>query len=283
MLPLVRNFVVGTLKKFNIGIASYAKLQMLEDRDRAYYRSENDLPILMTLPERHTVQLLSDLRQSTSQLRQDLFVLSELDFKRGGYFVEFGATDGVDLSNTHLLEKSYGWSGILAEPARACHTALRANRCCHIETKCVWRESNSVLAFDETEEGEFSTIDTFRDSDLHKDRRVKRSTYRVETISLLDLLDKHHAPKMIDYLSIDTEGSEYEILSHFDFSKYQFRVITCEHNCTPQRAKIYALLASHGYIRKFEELSKYDDWYVRDTSQCNEIQTSPTCPRNPNG
>ncbi|GIT91759.1 hypothetical protein JANAI62_22160 [Jannaschia pagri] len=42
-------------------------------------------------------------------------------FKRGGYFVEFGATDGVTLSNTWLLEMSFGWSGILADP-RSCGT-----------------------------------------------------------------------------------------------------------------------------------------------------------------
>jgi FkbM family methyltransferase len=271
MPTLVQSLVSDTLKKFDIGVMSYSRLQLLEDHDRAYCRSENDIPILMTLPERHTVQLLNAMRESKSQLRQDLFVLSELEFKRGGYFVEFGATDGVDLSNSHLLEKSYGWSGIVAEPARTWHNALRANRSCYIESKCVWRDSNSELVFHEAKEGEFSTIDTFSESDLHKNRRLNRRTYRVETISLLDLLDKYNAPKVIDYLSIDTEGSEYEILSHFDFDKYRFRVITCEHNCTPQREKIHSLLASHGYRRKFEELSRYDDWYVLDATQ--EIET----------
>jgi hypothetical protein len=52
------------------------------------------------------------LRSSKAQLRQDIFVLNELNFKRDGYFVEFGATNGVDLSNTYLLEKGYNWKGI---------------------------------------------------------------------------------------------------------------------------------------------------------------------------
>jgi hypothetical protein len=67
---------------------------------------------------------------------------------------------------------------------------------------------------------------------------------------------------VIDYLSIDTEGSEYEILANFDFSKHRFRVITCEHNYTQERDKIHTLLTEKGYLRKFEDVSQFDDWYV---------------------
>jgi hypothetical protein len=57
----------------------------------------------------------------------------------------------------------------------------------------------------------------------------------------------------MDYLSIGTEGSEYEILSHFDFSRYQFRIITREHNYTPLRRDIFNLLSGNGYKRVFED------------------------------
>ena len=67
----------------------------------------------------------------------------------------------------------------------------------------------------------------------------------------------------IDYLSIDTEGSEYIILSNFDFTKYSFSVITCEHNFSPMREQIYSLLSKHGYISKYQNLSKFEDWYVK--------------------
>jgi FkbM family methyltransferase len=203
------------------------------------------------------------LSKSKSQLRQDLFVLSVLGHKRNGFFVEFGATNGVSLSNTYILEKDYGWTGILAEPAKCWHESLQNNRICHIELDCVWSDSKSRLTFNEVEYPELSTLDSFSDSDGYGETRKKGTTYDVNTISLTDLLKKYNAPSEIDYLSIDTEGSEFTILNNFNFANYSFKVITCEHNYTSNREKLYDLLTSHGYVRVHEELSKFDDWYIK--------------------
>ena len=86
--------------------------------------------------------------------------------------------------------------------------------------------------------------------------------YEVKTISLIDMLRKHHAPRHIDYLSIDTEGSEYEILKTFDFRAYTFSVITCEHNFTANRDKIRRLLCENGYVNVLTNISSFDDWFV---------------------
>ena len=80
-------------------------------------------------------------KESKAQLKQDVFALIENDFKRDGFFVEFGAANGVHLSNTYLLEKEFGWRGILAEPARMWHADLQRNRTCAIEMDCVWSKS----------------------------------------------------------------------------------------------------------------------------------------------
>jgi len=203
------------------------------------------------------------LARSKAQLKQDIFVLAELKFKRDGYFVEFGATNGVDLSNTYLLEKDLNWTGILAEPAWIWQDDLVKNRNCHISFDCVWSKSNELLSFNQVVgHAELSTINSFSDSDMHKQTREASDTYEVNTISLLDLLKKYNAPKEIDYLSIDTEGSEFDILNAFDFDQYKIKVITCEHNFTPMREEIYKLLTSKGYTRKYTEFSRFDDWYV---------------------
>ena len=229
--------------------------------------TQNLLPameFLLSIQSENTKDLLPFMEKSKSQNYQDLFVLSEIGLKKRGYFVEFGATNGIDISNTFLLENEFGWNGILAEPAKYWHETLRLNRpSAFIEELCVWTDSNSQLMFNETENTDLSTLDTFSNSDSHHEYRKIGKKYYVNTISLTDLLVKYSAPKYIDYLSIDTEGSEYDILRNFDFDKYTFGVITCEHNYTTARDKIHKLLISKGYIRKYEKISLWDDWYVK--------------------
>ena len=252
----MQSLIKKILKNFNIGITTYGNLLSL----REYSDNIEDI---LNLPADKLAYLGTYKTKSKSQLRQDLFALLENDFKRNGFFVEFGATNGIDLSNTYLLEKEFGWSGILAEPAKIWHHDLKLNRSCSIDTDCVWSKSNTLLEFNEVSVGELSTISRFNGNDWAKKERRSGLSYKVNTISLLDLLRKYHAPKLIDYLSIDTEGSEYEILSNFDFNEFQFNVITCEHNFTPMREKIYKLLVNNGYKRKYVGFSKWDDWYIK--------------------
>ena len=207
-------------------------------------------------------KFIKNLIYSKSQLKQDLFVLSQLEFKKNGFFVEFGATDGLDLSNTFILEKRFDWNGILVEPGLSWHKTLKKNRDVIIDKNCIWKESGKKLIFNETNKLEFSTIDEFTSSDSHKSTRKNGRKYEVKTISLEELLLKYNAPRIIDYLSIDTEGSEFSILENFNFNKFKFKIITIEHNYTKMREKIYRLLIQKGYVRKFEDLSRWDDWYI---------------------
>jgi len=202
---------------------------------------------------------------SRSQFKQDVFALMVNKFKEDGYFVEFGATNGFDISNTYILEKQFGWRGVLVEPAKMWQENLIKNRDCNIEFDCVWHTSGELLDFDMVKEGELSTLSIFSNSDEHAKARQEKITYVVNTISLIDLLKKYNAPKEIDYLSVDTEGSELDILSAFDFNEYRFNCITIEHNFTENREKLKFLLAQNGYKRVFKHLSKWDDWYIPES------------------
>jgi FkbM family methyltransferase len=200
---------------------------------------------------------------SHAQLFQDLLVIFFLKGKRDGFFVEFGATNGRDLSNTLVLEEHFGWKGILAEPAKCWHQALKANRKAAIDIRCVWSQTGAQLEFKEAEIAELSTLSNLADKDFNRGGRVKGTTYSVETVSLNDLLRTHNAPREIDYLSVDTEGSELDILQAFDFADYDIKIVTVEHNFVElNRQEVFKLLRGKGFMRLFEPLSKFDDWYV---------------------
>ncbi len=263
-LKRVKLILIKVAKSIGLGLVSYSELNRL--RSLSTQRAGADLEFLKFFPPRVAGELVQLISRSRSQIRQDLFVLAELEFKRNGFFVEFGAADGVNLSNSYILEMDFSWTGILAEPARVWQDKIKSNRPNSIiESNCVWKNSKEVLMFNETNLAELSTIDSFSDLDSHIDYRKRGNKYEVLTISLSDLLAKHSAPFNIDYLSIDTEGSEFEILNSFDFNRYNIKVITCEHNYGENRDKIHSLLVSKGYERKFESISLFDDWYVKIT------------------
>lgn len=207
-------------------------------------------------------QCINELDRSRAQLFQDCFAATIASNKKVGFFVEFGATNGVDLSNTYYLEKHLGWSGLLAEPSKFWHEELFKNRSCTIVDKCVWHASGLELLFNETPIKELSTLDAFSNSDTHSVERAGGVKYTVETISLTDLLRQNHAPKQIDYLSVDTEGSEYDILAEFCFEEYSIASLSVEHNYSPRRQDLYELLTKKGFKRVLEQYSLWDDWYI---------------------
>jgi FkbM family methyltransferase len=207
-------FLRGLLGIFHLRLISSASFEVLH---KEAVRNQNfDFEFIQTLKPENANRLLPLFEKSNAQLRQDLMALSMNEFKEHGYFVEFGATDGIKLSNTYLLETEFKWTGILSEPAKVWHNSLANNRLNSvISHKCVWSSSGEFLEFNETAVPELSTVNLLSSLDSHDLSRQTGRTYTVETISLQDLLATNSAPDHIDYLSLDTEGSEYEILKSF--------------------------------------------------------------------
>jgi FkbM family methyltransferase len=204
---------------------------------------------------------------SIAQLQQDLWVLFMTGGRREGYFVEFGACDGRRRSNTWLLESGYGWTGILAEPNPGYHRDLAANRSCHIAHECVAARSGDEVAFECATDPTLSRMSDIVPADRQEEqgRRVMAERIMVPAITLDDLLDRWDAPAEIDYISIDTEGSELVILEAFDFSRRHVRLFTVEHNHeTAKRDAIHQLMQANGFRRWFPEATQFDDWYVNE-------------------
>lgn len=204
----------------------------------------------------------SNRHNQYSQLGQDLLVGFLLNNKRDGYFVDFGATNGIEKSNTYLLEKQYGWNGILCEPAKPYHQELLHNRKCNIDFRCVYNTSHDYVPFRDCNARELSCIDYYHNNDSWSWNRVDADIYSVETITLNDLLSIYNAPRHIDYISIDTEGSEYDILSVFDFNQYNISILTVEHNYTDNYHKIKELLHDYNFECIYSEISDFDSWFI---------------------
>jgi FkbM family methyltransferase len=208
---------------------------------------------------------LGQARRSKGQLFQDLWALWVSGQKRGGFFVEFGAADGVNLSNTWLLETHMDWSGVLAEPNPRFFDSLAANRSCAVSTLCVHSVAGRTVEFISAKRGEVSRMAEIKPEDAQDESRLRGARMiEVQTTTLNDLLTDHQAPRVIDYMSVDVEGAELEILGAFDFDRWDVRAMSVEHNWSPAREPLMALMQANGYRRLWPELSRFDDWYVRD-------------------
>jgi FkbM family methyltransferase len=199
-----------------------------------------------------------------SQNLQDLKILQLLSNKKNGYYVEFGADDGVQNSNSYFLNKIFGWSGLLAEPNPERFKELKRNRQNdYVSNALIWREKDVELQF--TIAGQLSTISDFGESDFMKDERKSVSTKKMKflTTDLESVLNNANAPKHIDFLSIDTEGSEFDILEKFNFDKYIFKVICVEHNNNEEnKNKLDSLFIRNGYKQDLNFAGGVDAFYV---------------------
>jgi FkbM family methyltransferase len=199
---------------------------------------------------------------------QDMFVLSQTFYKENGYFVDIGASDGITGSNTFLLEKFYKWRGICVDPNPVFLQSLHNCRNSHVSNLCVYNESGKIIPF-KFYNNDFGFFGWNFRSGIEKhllpvaeEQQTYFENINVFTITLEKLLKLYNAPQVIDYLSLDTEGSEYEILKGFNFNLYKIKCITVEHAFTDQQEKIYSLLTSNGYRRVDEHLNYQEDRYV---------------------
>lgn len=193
------------------------------------------------------------------QLKQDRLVLELLDFKLNGYFVEVGAWHPTNISNTFILESKFGWQGLCIDPYPVEGFAERRPGSTLIKT---------AVGRIEGEELEFRKAEWAGGLEQHLGKRAfnrpivkDAEVVSVTTRTLVSILNEYRAPNDIDFLSLDTEGSEFEIIRDFAFDKYSFKVIINEHNFIDEnRMAVRSLLLSNGYLLHCE--LEHDDVYV---------------------
>ena len=199
--------------------------------------------------------LISNFYSSYSQIYQDLVVLYYLESKKNGSFIEIGGGDGVIISNTYLLEKKYKWKGIICEPNSRLKANIKLKRNAKHEERPITNKSYEKINFHEN-------VDPYQSSIFNE--RNSSNIRTTKSISLNHLLEENKLSK-VDYISIDTEGNEYDILSEFKFKKYDIKIFTIEHNYNKnKRKKIINIMKKNNYIRVHKNLSYMDDWFIKE-------------------
>jgi FkbM family methyltransferase len=146
--------------------------------------------------------------------------------KKNGFFVEIGALDGVCYSQSYFFEKYLNWNGIVVEPNPIWYDKIIENRKCKIATTPV-SDISQVETFVCREEPAFSSL---KKDTLYFQNSPILSEYDLESLTLTDLLKKHNAPKIIDFISVDVEGSELIILNKFlEENEYFVNLISFEY------------------------------------------------------
>jgi hypothetical protein len=186
-----------------------------------------------------------------SQYGQDRLALNILGGLRGGFFLDSGASDGLQASNTWLLETKYAWQGVCVEPDPAFFAKLTLNRRCVCVNCCLYDREGEVAFLEAATLG--GILEEYEPGFL---RWIEQQSCGVPPVvrrnarTPLSVLREACAPKIIDYWSLDTEGSELAILKSFPFKQFTFRVLTVEHNRhAPTQRAIQAFLDPLGFER----------------------------------
>jgi FkbM family methyltransferase len=183
-----------------------------------------------------------------------VFVAGLLRNKRGGVFVDIGANDGVTVSNTLYFERELSWTGLAVEPIPDAFEKLRQNRQCHVLNACISDRAGQayfveVVGGAQMLSGLEAKLDPRHLRRIRKNLRRQGGTLRriiVETITWHAALERFGI-QSVDFLSLDTEGGELEILQSIDYNRTPVKVISVENNYFTN--DIHRFLSSRGFRR----------------------------------
>jgi FkbM family methyltransferase len=180
-----------------------------------------------------------------SQEGNDRWAAEVFDFAHGKFFVDAGATGGHN-NSAWVLETDFNWQGISVNANREHYAHIVKQQRMNVDCNALWSHDNGVDFFfnsiaDMTTSAATSFKNTTHDLSylsavtqgdiLPKFRKIlenEATVINVPSITLEQLLQKYNAPTTIDYLALDIEGAEYEVLSVFPFDRYNIQIMSIE-------------------------------------------------------
>ena len=189
------------------------------------------------------------------QYGQDQFVYENFfEGYKDGIFIDIGAHDGISLNNTFFFENNLGWKGLCVEPNPDVFNYLQKNRnnCLQIalSDKEEIVEFTKIKGYAQTLSGITSEYDKTYPKRIEEELSLfggDREIIQIKTQTLNSILEKQGF-STIDFMSIDTEGSELKILNGLDFNRFNIRVIAMENNFNSEYHRTY--MKERGYALK---------------------------------
>ncbi len=202
-----------------------------------------------------------------SQFGEDR-ILAEIFNKKQGLCIEVGANDGINDSNTMHFE-SIGWNCILIEPNPVLCKMIRASRNATLveaaasDKKC---ETSLFVAEGADRAHGVSTINSKEESlDKIKSYGFTYREVKVNARLLNDILEDLKIDHQIDFISIDVEGHELEVLKGFSIERWKPTVILIEDNSNSEKSDVRNYLKNFGYL-PFKRTG-VNDWYAHKTNR----------------
>ncbi len=241
--------------------SQFIKIKAFE-RPAIKYCIENKLlPSILTRSDSNIIREQFNLPVTThwSQLNQDIMALIINKFKFNGYFIEIGANDGFNLSNTFYLESEFSWEGLLIEANPKYIPSLNKRKNSTVINKAVSENRESLEFIDDGLYGGLSKY-------LYKDESIKvEQKILVECDSLDNILRSAKSPQVIDFISIDIEGGELEIVKQLVNSAFKFRCGCIEHNYRKNDyEEMSQLLEKHQYKIIWNNRTYHDLFFIRN-------------------
>src|SRR5258708_17645463 len=172
---------------------------------------------------------------------------------RSGFFVEVGASRPEQESQTWHLEQ-IGWTGVLIEPQPNLASDLRYARSAKVFAVACSSPENAGRRMQLHVAGPLSALDRDRMAPGAQPERV----IEVPVRTLDDILIESRAPVGFDFLSIDVEGHELEVLSGFDFARWRPRLVLLEDHVGNLSKHRFLRAAGYRLVRRFDN----NGWYV---------------------
>lgn len=224
--------------------------------------------------ERRRLEAQGDFSRSRPALYGIDRVLEEhLDTTRPGFFVEAGAYDGFEQSNTYLLERRFGWRGVMVEPVPELHRHAVAERPATTVVNCALKAADDPRdTLTMTYGALMSTVAGAQGGDERSWVRPafalgleKPYEITVPARTLSDVLDEAGAPADFELLSLDVEGFEEQVLRGLDLDRHRPALMVVEmHEIEAGRAAIEPILGDR--YDPIEQLSPLDVLYRRTRS-----------------